>query len=303
MKIGYAEENLTYDLDTGRNFRLNALTQERQAKAIDWNFDAFFELLDYNAAHQLRCFRLSAHFIPFAAHPSCAVDWATAYSAHFETVGRFVRDHDMRLCVLTPNLMLNSPRTRVAGQARADLIAICQQLDLMRIDLSHRVLLTLGGVFGDKKRSIQRFVESYVSLPRETQQRIALINDDDYTVSDCLRIRDQIINHEDVVVPPLAFNLHEHLQNHGGDPMIEAFIKTYYTWYELDARPIVLYAPEAAPGDVKNVTALIPGDFIAFLQVLRGYNFDMIIEAPDREHSAQRALELATKIHPAARVS
>jgi UV DNA damage endonuclease len=301
MKIGYAEENLTYDLDTGRNFRLNALTQERQAKAIDWNFDAFFELLDFNAAHRLLCFRLSAHFIPFAAHPQCAVDWATAYSAHFETVGRFVRDHEMRLCVLTPNLMLNSPRTRVAAQARADLIAICQQFDLMRIDHSHRVLLSLGGVFGDKKRSIQRFIDSYLSLPRQTQERIALINDDDYTIIDCMRIREQIAAVEGAVPPPVAFNLREHLENHGGDPMIEAFIKAYYTWHGLNALPIVLYAPEETPD--RNVTALIPGDFIAFLQVLRGYNFDLIIEAPDREHSAIRALELAAQIHPAARLS
>ena len=62
-------------------------------------------------------------------------------------------------------------------------------LDLMGLGLEAVVVLHVGGLYNDKAAAMNRFVQRYHGLAKETQQRLALENDERaYTVGDALAV-------------------------------------------------------------------------------------------------------------------
>lgn len=288
MRIGYTGYNSTLDATTSRAFRLNAYSDERMAKTFELNLNSLFDILRYNAAHELRLFSLPQGFIPYAGSDVITLDWIPAFGAHLHTAGNLVRGGDHRLYIFIPNLIINSPRSTVIASSTAELEAYASMFDAMHLDQSHRIAISVGGVFGDKKKSIRRFVENYNAMDERIRRRLAIINDDNYTVRECLRV------HKDTGLP-IAFDHFWHLHNSGGEPFIDMFIQAQKTWADEMGSPIVVYMPElGVDPEVRQPRAdwLYAGDFIAFYQQVRGFDFDLLIETSEYEVAAQRALTL-----------
>jgi UV DNA damage endonuclease len=78
----------------------------------------------------------------------------------------------------------------------------------MGIDQTHRCVLHVGGNYKETEKSLERFVDNWMLVPRAIQNMIILENDDtSFTLDDTLYLCEKL-------GVPLVFDYHHHLAHH-----------------------------------------------------------------------------------------
>lgn len=292
MKIGYPGTNLTLDCTSAKTFRLASYSEARLVETLEQNLICLQDILRFNVERGLLFFRINSDLVPFASHPICQFDWPNTFRETFAAVGQFIRAHDMRISMHPGQFtLINSPKEDVFERAVADLLYHVTVFDLLGLDTTHKIQIHVGGIYGDKAASIERFVARYAQLSEAVKTRLVIENDErSYSVEDCLAI------HQQIGIPIIFDNLHHELLNHGED-LYTAFSGTYITWSARDGLPMTDYSsqdPERRAGG--HTQTLDPNAFIAYLDTLKALNFDVMLEIKDKETSAMKALPLIESI-------
>lgn len=157
----------------------------------------------------------------------------------------------------------------------------------MGLDGSAKIQIHVGGVYGDKEASINRFIERYEELDSRIKRRLIIENDErSYSIEDCMRI------HDEVGLPVILDTLH-HSANHEGMDLSAALSQTSRTWRKEDGLQLVDYSSQAPSARLgKHSQSIDREDFQDFLKISRGHDFDVMLEIKDKEHSALKAIEL-----------
>lgn len=288
MKIGYPCINLSLKCRSSRTFRLASYSEERFMNTVSENLDCLEELLRFNVDKGLLFFRITSDLIPFASHPVCRVPWQKVFQKRFQQIGSFIRRHGIRVSMHPDQFVLiNSPDTGIFRRSVAELLYHADVLDLLGADRSARIQIHVGGAYGDKPKSIRRFIRRYRKLQEKITRRLVIENDERmYTVSDCIDVNRE--THIPVVFDTLHFTC-----NSGGQSLKAAFDETYSTWTAEDGLPIVDYSSQDSTKKRGSHAASISSrDFRRFLTVTDGLDFDIMLEIKDKERSAQKALEI-----------
>lgn len=289
MKIGYPCLNLTLGC-RNRTFRLASYTGERLAETTAANLACLEEMLRFNLENRILFFRISSDLVPFASHPVCRFDWPGRFRADFRRIGRFIRTSGMRINMHPDQFtLINSRDPATFERSRRELDYHAQVLDLLGLDNSAKIQIHVGGVYGDKGRSMERFTERFGRLGPGVRRRLVIENDDrSYTLSDCLRI------HAETGIP-VVFDVLHHRINSSGEKIREALGKASPTWRKHDGIPMVDYGP---PGGKKARTAhadaIDSAAFRDFLAAARPWDFDVMLEIKDKEKSALEAVRAAS---------
>lgn len=102
--------------------------------------------------------------------------------------------------------LLNAINEDVLQRSIADLRYHCDILNLMELDDTSKLILHIGGIYGDKMAAIQRFIFVFHHLDEDIKQRLIIENDDRYyTLEDVLYISDKI------QIPVIFDNLHHEI--------------------------------------------------------------------------------------------
>lgn len=286
MKIGYPAINLSLPCRSSRTFRLRSYTDERLLATVDGNLRCLGEILRYNVDHGLLFFRITSDLVPFASHPVCTADWQGAFGERFAELGSFIRDHRMRISMHPDQfILINARDPGILDRSLRELAYHAEVLDLLGLDRTAKIQLHIGGVYGDRSASIDRFVERYLGLDEPILRRLAIENDDRrYSVRDCLRI------HAETAVPVIFDSLH-HRVNSFGEPVAAIFPRVAATWGPSDGIPMVDYSsqdPAGRPG--RHAATIDLSDFLAFAKEVRPFDVDIMLEIKDKEKSALQAL-------------
>lgn len=293
IKIGYPCINWTIGCKADRTFRLNSYSDERLVKTVENNLDCLLEILRFNARHNLLFFRITSDLVPFASHPVCQFDWQEHFIRKFKMIGGFIKSNDMRISMHPDQFtLINTVDNRVWENSRKELVYHAQVLDLMELDLSARIQLHVGGVYGDKKASAERFVERFQKLEENVKRRLVVENDDrNYTLEDCLRISDKIRM-------PVLFDFFHHELNSSGETIPEAFRLFTETWKEKDGIPMVDYSSQKKDGTRRGHAVSIDlAHFRKLLAETEPFDFDVMLEIKDKEKSALKAMKAASRDH------
>jgi len=115
--------------------------------------------------HKILFFRITSDIVPFASHSICRFDWQKHFEKQFEAIGNFIRKHEMRIS-MHPNqfILINSIDKKILERSVRELTYHTEILDLMGLDTSAKIQIHVGGVYGDKKRSKQRFISRFEKL-------------------------------------------------------------------------------------------------------------------------------------------
>jgi len=289
MKIGYPCQNLTVGCSSARTFRLKSYSEERLIETVRGNLDCLLIILKFNVAHDLLFFRITSDLVPFASHPVCQLDWAGHFQDRFQEIGDFIRSHEIRVSMHPDQFtLINSPDTGVFERSAAELLYHARVLDAMGLDSTAKVQFHVGGVYGDRARSMDRFARRLRDLPRAVTRRLAIENDDrSYTLKDCLGI-----NAETGL--PVIFDVLHHEANSSGETPREAVTAAAETWRDADGIPMVDYSSQRAAGRTAAHTGTLdPRHFESFLAATAGHDIDVMLEIKDKERSAIAAVELA----------
>ena len=163
----------------------------------------------------------------------------------------------------------------------------CDVLDAMGLDQTAKVQIHVGGVYGDKEKSIQRFIRQYKKLPASIKKRLAIENDDrSYSLRDCLRISDK-------TGIPVIFDVFHHSCLNNNEPVRGAIVKTQKTWKKKDGILMTDYSSQKKGARKGTHTEHIEINlFKKFLNQARGLDFDIMLEIKDKEKSALKAVEM-----------
>ncbi len=285
MNIGYACLNSSIPLKM-KTFRLNSYSDELMKEAVRTNIEYTKLALTYNVEHSIKFFRISSDLVPFASHPICTVDWKKVFHKELSELGNLVKKHGMRISMHPDQfVVLNSKSESVIENAIKELEYHAHVLDLMNLDTTHKIQIHVGGIFGDKALSIERFIETYKKLPKSITSRLVIENDDRlYSLNDCLEISDRI-------GIPILFDIFHHQCLNNGEALDDAFKSAASTWTKKDGAPMMDYSSQENGARIgKHAQSIDIEDFRKYVPYIQKYNVDVILEIKDKEISALKAI-------------
>ena len=289
MRIGYPCINHSIGCTSSHMFRLSSYTDHRLRDTVRENLACLAKILAYNVNHHLLFFRITSDLVPFASHPVCTFPWQEYFSAEFEHLGAYIRNHGFRISMHPDQfVLLNAPDKGVLRRSIADLVYQVQVLDLMGLDRSAKVQVHVGGIYGNKPASIDRFVKRYHLLDPSIRCRLVIENDERlYTINDCLAI------HERTGIPVIMDSFHHSLL-HNQERFADLLRPVRQTWNVADGIPMVDYSSqEAGKRAGAHAVHIVEEDFRQFLATTRPADFDLMLEIKDKERSALEALGIA----------
>ena len=294
MRIGYPCINRTIGCTANSTFRLKSYTESRVKQTLKNNLGCLRRILQFNLENKIYFFRISSDLVPFASHPINRFDWQTHFQEDFEEIGKFILKNRMRISMHPDQFtLINSIKDEIFERSKKELKYHTQILNLMKLDTSAKVQIHVGGAYGDKKKSIERFVTRFNELDDSIVQRLVIENDDTlYDLKDCLKINTQ------TQIPILFDVFHHELNNSENLTTAESFQLIAKTWNEKrDGVPMVDYSSKEPNGSLRQHSETIDmEDFDLLLKETEPFDFDIMLEIKDKEKSAIKAIELAVKV-------
>jgi UV DNA damage endonuclease len=282
IRLGYACIN-TILPPAGRTIRLNNASPERILELSRANLLALHNILRWNIEHNILLFRISSGTIPFGSHPVNQLAWWDQLASELNLVGKTIREGNMRVSMHPGQYtVLNSNRAVVIENSIAELIYHARLLDALETDASHKIILHGGGVYGDKKESLQRFATHAAHLPPSVHHRLVLENDEtSYSLADMLYL-------SEMTGLPVVFDVFHHEWNPSfeGEPLEKLVARAAQTWKAADGRQKLHYSnqwvgkPPGAHSATINLAA-----FSQFYERVRGLQVDIMFEVKDKEQS------------------
>lgn len=275
------------------------------------SLDFVSRILEYTAGLGLGMYRLSSDIAPYytdLTRPQFGNQLEEARS-QLADVGALARKLDIRLSMHPGQYtVLNSPTDKTYDSAVRELEYAAKIFDLMGQPADNKVIVHIGGAYGDKQPALDRWIERYPLLDSFVRTRLVIENDDKiFNVADALYV------HEHTGVPVVFDNLHHRVNpslSEDGSKLAEqdALALCLATWPE-GQQPKIHYsdqktgesevrvkgkgvrlrpAPAGAHADYVD-----PEQFATFLGAARarGLSFDVMFEAKAKELAAVRVLE------------
>jgi UV DNA damage endonuclease len=291
MKIGYPCINWTIGCKGDKTFRLKSYSEPRLIDTVSNNLGCLSDMLTFNVNHNILFFRITSDLVPFASHPVCKFDWIKYFKDQLASIGTFIRSNDIRISMHPGQYtLLNSPDPGILARTIKELRYHADLLDALDLDVSAKVQMHVGGVYGDKNESLRRFIQRYRDLDEVFKRRLVIENDDrNYTVHDCVRIYAE-------TGVPILFDVFHHELNHSGSSNANTLAEIAKTWQEHDGIPMVDYSHHRSGGrKVSHTESIESSHFERFLATTRPYDVDIMLEIKDKEASALKAVEIAQK--------
>ncbi|HPD88156.1 MAG TPA: UV DNA damage repair endonuclease UvsE [Oscillospiraceae bacterium] len=288
MSIGYACLAVGVPDTDIKGCLLKNAGEEKLTELIRHNLTSLKKIIAYNDENGIRLFRISSDIIPFGSGPVHPLPWADLFREELSDIGENIEKAGIRVSMHPGQYtVLNSPEIQVAERAKEDLRYHAAFLESLGAGSANKIILHVGGVYGDKKTAVQRFSERYRDLDESVRRRLVLENDDrSYHIGDVLELGAHL------GIPVVYDNLHNRVN--GCDPSkSDAFwiSQCAPSWSEKDGRQKVHYSQQARGKNAGSHSGSIAADeFLDFFASLEGDKPDIMLEVKDKNLSAVKCI-------------
>jgi len=293
MSIGYACLAIAVPGSELKSCMLKNADPKRLLALIHHNLNSLEILIDYNIRNGIRLFRISSDLIPFGSGVAAQLPWREIFSDKLYAICKKITDSGMRVSMHPGQYtVLNSPVLSVAKRAVEDLSYHAGALDSLGLSSEHKIILHVGGAYGDKKQAKSRFVSRYSELEPAIRKRLVLENDDTtFTVEDALEISAA------AGMPVVYDNLHNLCNPSDASKPDSDWIRLCgATWEKGDGIQKVHYAqqhPNKRPGAHSDSIRIDP--FLDFFGQLPNADVDIMLEVKDKNLSALKCIHCTSK--------
>ncbi|MDD4027936.1 MAG: UV DNA damage repair endonuclease UvsE [Bacilli bacterium] len=284
-KIGYA--CITMGMDRNyRTLRAKNISDDYLKDIIEYNLNLLEDTIDYNYNNNIFLYRISSDIIPFGSSKLNTFDWRSYFSNKLKKIGNKIKNYNMRVSMHPGQYtIINSPREDVVKNSINDLIYHCDFMDLMGLDCTNKMIIHIGGVYGNKEESIRRFVSNYKLLSSNIKCRVVIENDDkSYNINDVMEISN-IIN-----VPVVYDNLHNEINNYDHNSDIYWINIAGKTWDKKDGIQKIHYSQQAIGKKKGSHSDTIDVDVFKKLYNKLN-NIDIMLEVKDKDISVIRCMK------------
>ena len=215
MNLGYACINLSL----GKKVTTNRTMIKKTFidKGLDYVSDLVLQnvadlerIIDWNEENDIKLYRMSSDMFPWATEYTFEQlkDWKEI-SIILKRCGDKAKQYNQRLSFHPgPFNVLTSPKENVVLNTIADLEVHGRIMDAIGLSQTpyNKINIHCNGVYGDKKRAMDRFITNFQRLYKSVQNRLTVENDDKasmYSVKDLMYIYEK-------TGIPIVFDYHHH---------------------------------------------------------------------------------------------
>ncbi|KAI6354376.1 hypothetical protein MCOR25_008635 [Pyricularia grisea] len=248
------------------------------------------KMLRWNERYGIRFMRLSSEMFPFASHEEHGYKLAPFASEVLADAGKTAAKYGHRLTTHPGQFtQLGSPRAEVITASVRDLEYHDEMLTLLKLpeqqDRDAVMILHMGGVYGDKAATLDRFRHNYTTLLSDSiKRRLVLENDDvSWSVHDLLPICEELNI-------PLVLDFHHHnivfdpeKVREGTADIVPLFPRIRATWDRKNIR-VKMHYSEPCSGAVTPRDRRKHSPRVATLPPCPP-DTDLMIEAKDKEQA------------------
>ncbi len=284
MRIGYACLTVAVEGAQIKNCMLKSASPERLLALAGDNLAALERMIDYNIANGIRLYRISSGLIPFGSSLAAPLPWESVYAARLSSIAQKIAKSGMRVSMHPGQYtVLNSPDTGVVGRALDDLSYHARVLDALKLDRTHKIVLHIGGKYGDAAAAMSRFALVYRDLAPAVTRRLVLENDGGiYNIAEVLELCSRI------GAPVVYDNLHNAIHPADKTKSDDFWISLCReTWRTKDGAQKTHYSqqhPQKSRGAHSDTIAAAP--FLEYVGALSGKKPDVMLEVKDKNRSA-----------------
>lgn len=163
------------------------------------NLNDLLKIMQWNAENGIKFYRISSGLAPHCTNHRLMLDKdkkdfsklvypLEKFKKYFKKIGDYAKKNGIRL-TFHPDLfdVLNSPNENIVFNTIRDLHYHVKMLELMELDYNSIVILHGGGVYGEKQKSMDRWIYNFNRLPVYIKQRVVLENDEtSFNIDDIL---------------------------------------------------------------------------------------------------------------------
>jgi len=138
-------------------------------------------ILDHLDKHDIRMYRMSSDLAPYATHPDMPQfhGMVAESAAELAAVGAKARRLGIRLSFHPSQyVVLNSPDSELVRKSAWDLASQAEMLDRMELGPEAAMVIHVGGHYGDRVASRERWARVWPTLPEPVRRRLVLEHDD-----------------------------------------------------------------------------------------------------------------------------
>lgn len=264
------------------------------------------DIFGYLERQSIHFYRLSGQLAPYLTHPTLPAFHRQIGECWNElaAIGDLARQQGLRLTMHPGHyIQLSSTDATRVERSRQELAVCAALLDAMGLGMEAVVVIHIGGRYGEKRASLERFVRNLLALSPSVRRRLAVENDDR-----AFDLQDLLWVHRRTGVRIVLDVLHQRCLNGGGYALIEALALALATW-PADQRPKIHYSSPrtelrylyqnrqrrlAMPLPHQHSDFIDPFPFIELIQAAQATvsrPFDIMLEAKAKELALLRLRE------------
>lgn len=288
MAIGYACQLIGVKNTQLKSCTFKNATPSRLTELIKANLEALDHMIDYNIKNDIKLFRISSDVIPFGSAAVNTVNWWDVFAEELTAIGKKITSSCMRVSVHPGQYtVLNSNNEEVVIRAVEDLNYHTCFLDCLGLSPAHKVILHIGGAYGDKDLAMKRFEARYLGLSEQIKKRLVIENDDKiYDIEEVLRLGIKL------KIPVIFDNLHHQINPPVTNlPEKEWIERCKSTWGASDGPQKIHYSQqEAAKKAGAHSQTIHIKDFMAYFQMIDSGDIDIMLEVKDKNLSCVKCI-------------
>ena len=310
MNIGYACINMQLSYPQkygGKEKGVKPITTGRsmikrtfESKGVDYaseialaNAMDLDKIIDWNILNGYKFFRITSGLAPWKSE----YEWTDLkdlkrIQMYLHSAGVKVDTHGMRItCHPSPFNVLTSPHEHVVENCVGDLTMHGETFDMMNLTRTpfNKINIHIGGAYGDKEKSMERFCKNFERLPDSVKTRLTVENDDKASM---YSVKDLYYGVYKRIGIPIVFDYHHHRFCDGGLSEKEALEMAISTWSD-DIVPVVHYSESRSKEQLdESIRPQAHSDYVYDYIDNYGHDIDIMIEAKHKELAVAKYLEL-----------
>jgi UV DNA damage endonuclease len=251
------------------------------------------KIIDWNILNGYNFFRITSGLAPWKSE----YEWEDLkdlkqIQMYLHSAGVKAKTHKIRITSHPgPFNVLTSPHEHVVQNCIGDLTDHAATFDMMGLSETpyNKINIHIGGAYGDKPKSMERFCKNFERLPQSVQNRLTVENDDKASM---YSVKDLYYGVYKRIGIPIVFDYHHHRFCDGGLSEKEALEMAISTWPD-GIVPVVHYSESRSKEQLdESIRPQAHSDYVYDYIDNYGHDIDIMIEAKHKELAVERYKEL-----------
>ena len=303
-RMGYACINMQLSNQKPRVYTGRSMIKRTfKSKGINYaselglqNCKDLLEIIKWNHDNGFNFFRITSNLFPWCSEYKLSdmPDYDEICDV-LSNAGSYAIDNDIRItCHPGPFNVLTSPHEHVVENCIKDLTTHGEVFDLMNLSRTpyNKINIHIGGAYGDKVSSMERFCENFHRLPDSVKSRLTVENDDKASMYSVVDLYEGVYCKIGI---PIVFDYHHHRFCNGGLSEEDALEVAISTWNNIV--PVVHYSESRNIEQEDNkIRPQAHSDYVYDYIDTYGNRVDIMVEAKAKELAVLKYKEIHNDI-------